>query len=480
MNWLPILNANPHLSDRYRQRYAILLRQLVDATEEQRTEAVRVAASHASRAVGILLGVEPVTSAAGPTWQVVVEGSARPPADRDLGRVMADLPSLEQTRVPLHPSRHAHVLPNGVIALRWSAATVGPRTDNAGRFAEIAQLASERTPLPVRVWDDYTICSAEQEHVWVLSPNLGITLEDRLRDDTIARKPVVETLRILRSTMLEHGLIWQGFAPRNMFMVDGQLLLIDFEEVVNAETDSLRAAECLLWHQMFFADCLDDDERVAVFNGDGVDAPAETAMPANDFERVLLGVDVITFAQRRALILAGAALGSQHRRLDGRPLFGHELGLFWGDYVPVEIQASIFRALAGVADRREKAACLEAFEAAMEADIIRSLRQHAMGDTAVAAPTTAALAEVLAKSGTPQLAAARHSIHDWYNQLASDPAILVDSVVFQLISGGRAEGTLIGSAGTRGDTEVALSGVRAVGIGLDSGTVASTMRQCSG
>ena len=31
----------------------------------------------------------------------------------------------------------------------------------------------------------------------VLSPNLGITLEDLLRDRTVVRQPVVETLRIL-------------------------------------------------------------------------------------------------------------------------------------------------------------------------------------------------------------------------------------------------------------------------------------------
>ncbi|MCW2569544.1 MAG: hypothetical protein JWN54_3641 [Mycobacterium sp.] len=466
MNWRSILDANPNLSDRYRQRYAILLRQLAnDGTEEQRVAAGLVAVSHASRAAAILLGVEPTVAMAGPAWTVMVEGSVQPLPHGDLDRAIAAFPSLEQTRVPVHPSRHAHVLPTGAIALRWSAATVGARLDNASRFADIARVAGARTPLPIRVWDDYTICSADQEHVWVLSPNLGITLEDLLRDHVETRQPIIETLRVLRSTMLARGLIWQGFAPRNMFMVEGQLVLIDFEEVVSAEANPVRAAECLLWHRVFFADCLDSDEQAALFDGDGIGVPDETVVPADDFERALLDLDVVTFAQRRELLLASAVLEGLHRRANSRLLFGHELGHFWGDFVPVDIEVSIFRALTGVTDEDDTVACLEVFEAAMEADIIRGLRQQAMGDTAVAALRTAALADALVWSGAAVLATARLGIADWYDQLVSDPAMLVDRVVFQLTGGELADDVLIGAAGTRNNTEAALQ--KALGVGLD-------------
>jgi glutamate/tyrosine decarboxylase-like PLP-dependent enzyme len=465
MKWLSVLNANPHLSDRYRQRYAILLNQLdANATEAQRNEAQRLATTHAPRAVATLLGVTPPRDADGATWHVVAQGSTQPPGLVGLGQVIAESPALEQTRVPLHPSRHAHVLADGSIALQWSAESVQPRADNTRRFTEIAGLASDSAPLPIRVFDEYTICAAGREHVWVLSPHLGITLEDCLRDHEIDRQPVIETLRALRAAMIERGQIWQGFAPRNMFLVDDTLVLIDFEEMVEVATDPVRAAECQLWHQVFFADCLEEAEFASLFGDEGNDVPSQTIVPADSFERALLNVEVVTFGQRRDLLLASVGLEGRHRRPDGGLLFGHELGHFWGDFVPVEIETRIFSSLAGVADRSERTACLEVFEAAMEADIIRSLRQHALGDTNVLAPHTAALTEALVSAGTARLASARRGVIDWYGRLAIDPGLLVESVTFDLAGSASASDVLIGAAGTREATEIALR--EAVGIGV--------------
>lgn len=467
MIWLSLLEANPHLSDRYRQRYAILLNQLdINATEAQRAEAQRLATTHVARAVEVLLGVTSLQDEDRTTWHIVAQGSAKPPGLIGLDRVIAASPALEQTRVPLHPSRHAHVLEDGSIALRWSAESVAPRTDNARRFTEIANLASGSAPLPIQVFDDYTICAAGQEHVWALSPDLGMTLEDRLRDQDMDRQPVIATLRALRAAMIARGQIWQGFAPRNMFLVDGTLMLIDFEEMVAVTTDRVRAAECLLWHQVFFADCLEEAEFALLFSDEAVDVPSEAVVPADSFERALLGVEAVTFGQRRGLLLASVGLEGRHRRPDGGLLFGHELGHFWGDFVPVEIETRIFSCLTGVTDHGEETACLEVFEAAMEADIIRSLRQRALGDLSDLAPHTAALTEALVDAGAARLASARRVAIGWFERLASDPGLLVDSVVFDLTRSASASEVLIGAAGTRRATEDALHEVVDIGVGF--------------
>ncbi|HEX8347126.1 MAG TPA: hypothetical protein VF657_20670, partial [Actinoplanes sp.] len=311
-------------------------------------------------------------------------------------------PHLEQTAVPLHPSRQAHLVRAGDlewVALRWPAGSVATRSAHQQRMAEIVRAVSAAAPIPVAVHDEYAVVETDGEDPWVFAPNLGHTVEDRLRWDEFTvgeRRQVLTSLAALRKAMIDAGVVWRGLAPRNMFLLDGKLTLIDFEEVVDAATDPARAAECLLWHQIFFADCLTGPEADDLF-APMVDEPTvadDLVLEADRFERALSSAPSITWGQRRELLHASLALEGQHLRpgdvRDGGLLFGHELGHFWGDFVPVGDEARLFAQLRGVASPDVLVACLEAFEAAMEADICRSLRRRAGGTSDVSSPRTVA------------------------------------------------------------------------------------------
>lgn len=297
--WAVLLDRNANLSDRYRWRYTVLLGQLEPgATRSQVAEAERLVLSHASRAVSTLVGARPARPPQATTWRTARAGSCADliPHGQELDRLLAATPELEQTRAPVHPSRCARALAGGAVALRWPADSVDARIRNMERFSAVAASASQRSPIPIDVWSDYTIYSADRQHVWTIAPNLGTTLEDRLRTDVADRGQVLAALQALRTTMFDHGLVWQGFAPRNMFLVTDRLVLIDFEELVEIATDPVRAAECLLWHRVFFADCLDTAEAAALFNHEPIAVPDGTLVLPDAFEQALLGEEMITFA----------------------------------------------------------------------------------------------------------------------------------------------------------------------------------------
>lgn len=457
--WRPLLDQNPQLSERFRSRYAVLLAQLEPmASPANLTHAKNLVTTHARRAASALLGVVAPESTTGARWTVVLRGSSAAAVDAILGHggdldgYLRRLPDLEQTRVPVHPARHAHVVSGGHVALRWSAESVQARIDHAGRMSSLANAASQNSPIPITVWTDYTVCTAGLDYVWTFAPNLGVTLEDHLRTESLAQGPVLHALEALRHAMLKEGLIWQGFAPRNMFLVDGQLVLIDFEELVDVRVDARRATECLLWHRIFFADCLDECQANALFAADNADLSAiadDTIVSTDAYEQALLRSDTMTWSQRRSLLAESARLEGRHHRRNGSILFGHELGHFWGDFVSAEVEATIFRTLTAVARPEELTACMEVFEAAMEADIVRILRQKALGDTEVYTPRTDALSRVDGR----RLVRVRAEITGWYADVAADPVALTDEVLLRVRRSGKPTSeVLIGASRTAAES----------------------------
>jgi glutamate/tyrosine decarboxylase-like PLP-dependent enzyme len=490
--WRDLLESVTSLSPRYRGRYAIVLAQLETGAGPGALRAARsaVLAGEAAAASELLTGFHrpalaavpaldrPAVEGTGPVADVVRHIAAR---RGDLCRFAEGLPPLEQTWVPLHPSRQARsVREDGreLVALRWAADSLPKRRANQGRMAALLRTIS--APVPIVAHDDYAVVPVAGEDPWVFAPNLGRTVEDRLRQDDFPpaeRDRLVRSLAELRAAMASAGLWWQGFAPRNIFFQDGRLVLIDFEEVVDATADPVRAAECALWHRVFFADCLTDDDTAVVF----VEAAAEPVVeddrivPADGFERALLGRPTVSWRERRELLGASASLEGRHRRpstdRDGGALFGHELGHFWGDFLPAEQESALFRGLRTVSEPEILVACLEVFEAAMEADVCRTLRRRAAGETDLSAPRTAALVETLDAAGAGRLASERRRTPEWYEQLSSDPAALVDRVIHAAADRPDAPGSdpvgtlLVGDPRWRRHHEATLGS--AVRVGLD-------------
>lgn len=394
---------------------------------------------------------------------------------------------LAQTAVPIHPSRRARILrsdlpvPHDLVALVWSAESVEERQQNAALLASILPAPREPGALRYVVQTEYALVRAEDpSDPWVFSPNLGETLEDLLRSGTLGsdtRRRIVNALVRLRRAMLESGLIWQGFAPRNMFLRDGEIVLIDFEEVFHTSTSPARAAECLLWHKIFFADSLTSVEADELFTTDASTpaVPDGHQLPADAFEQALLAVDTVTWHQRRELLHQSLRLEGQHRRpeqtRDRGVLYGHELGHFWGDFLPVAEETRLFAHLTQVEDPRVLVACLEAFEAAMEADICRAIRTDGTGSRDGSAMRTSGLIDTLDAVGVTALAETRQNTPGWYEQLKTDPARLVDELLFHLgthvggVSQPLLDTYLVGNADARKGHEQDLA--KTVRVGLD-------------
>lgn len=373
----------------------------------------------------------------------------------DLARYLSSQAPLEQTRVPVHPSRCAKLVraPGGQagahVALKWSRDSLPARCLAQRRVEHLLDAAGSEPSeaLPFDVYDDYALVRDEDDacSVWVLAANLGETLEDALREDRLpehVRRRVILSLAWLRRWMIEEGVIWQGFAPRNMFLTDRGITLIDFERVTRADEDGPQAASDLLWHHVFFADCLTSREQEQVFANelDPLGLDDATVMRADPFEAVMLGRPSVTWRERTELMAATLEIEGAHRRPspDRGQLFGHALGHFWGDFVDPRDEVALFRFLrpaVGVdSDRGAVAACLEVLEAAMENDLILGMAAESGLTPPVSprTPMTSRLTRLLEHRRVNEVARLRLDMVGWYERLAEDPSKLCDEMELKL------------------------------------------------
>ncbi|MGH8881681.1 MAG: pyridoxal-dependent decarboxylase, partial [Stackebrandtia sp.] len=198
-------------------------------------------------------------------------------------------------------------------------------------------------------------------------------------------------------------------------------------------------------------------------------APESAPRRADAFEAALLGRDTVTLRQRLDLIAVSARLEGRHPRpettRDGGVLFGHELGHFWGDFLPARLEARLFRVLSRIDDPQALVACLELCEAAMEADIVDLLRAWTTGEGAEPGHSRTVI-DTIAETGPNAVARARGKATDWYVLLEADPAGLVDAVVFDAHTRNVEPGSvLIGESDQRDRHTAALT--RTLHAGLD-------------
>lgn len=454
-HWTPILADVPHLSSRYRARHALVLAHLAAANPHADIDAATgITATDPTRAARYLLGLSDTPRhdhALTPPVRItelhghpgIAEQVATLASRTDCTECMiASQRPLQQTRVPLHPSRRATLIElanrRSLVALLWGSDTVTSRAEVRARIHGIADrvnAAAGPGALKVGVPDEYAFARSEAGDLWVFSPNYGRTLEDTLRDGwlpAVERARVVETLARLRRAMLEDGYVWQGFAPRNMFLHRDTILLIDFEQAADSG-QSAAYAEMLAWHRVYFADSLTEAETLRVFPPAHIpDLEHAPTLHADAFERALLGRAKVDWPERQRLLEMSAALEGRHRRAQPErgELLGHELGHFWGDFLDPAVESEIFKALTGPLSAPTRSACLEVFEAAMEADICRLMVQEAEGVPAIGAPRTCALTRLLADKGPEELAGLRLRTADWYARVDVEPHALVDEALF--------------------------------------------------
>src|SRR5690606_35349897 len=89
-----------------------------------------------------------------------------------------------------------------LVALVWPADAVQTRRSNELLMSDAVAQTNLTAPIPVVIFDQYAVVSsAGNDEVWIVAPNLGQTLEDRLRLDDFRvrdRRLIIETLATLR------------------------------------------------------------------------------------------------------------------------------------------------------------------------------------------------------------------------------------------------------------------------------------------
>lgn len=441
--WTALLESSARLSPAFRRRHARVLATLERGAPPSRVQAASEIAADDPRAAGRLL-----TGVASPGDGAIrrrhrVEGGPLPMAVRDgvdrvedVVAVLAGYPPLQSCAVPIHPDRRAVVVPDpggDLVAMSWSARSLPAREANRERIAALAD-GLTREVMAVAAPAVRTILHIDGGDPWVFAQYHGTTVEDLLRDGPIdrpSRGALVDTLAELRRGFLDDGWVWQGFAPRNMFLAAKGLVLIDFEECVDLDADPVRAVECLRWHELFFADSLTAEEAARVFAAHPKipDVDPEHALAADAFESAVLGRENLCWVERMDLLARSTRIESSHRRPGGGWLAGHALGHFWGDFVGDDIEAEIFRCLDGVRDAGDLAALMEVFEAAMEADIDSMLLADVQGNTMPAPARTVALAAALGPDSAHQLIGFRRSWTTWDDAVLTSPARVADRAI---------------------------------------------------
>jgi glutamate/tyrosine decarboxylase-like PLP-dependent enzyme len=444
--WTKLLRAVPHLSPAFRRRYGRVLAALESGAASDALAPARRAAEVDPRAAGRLLAGLRRPRRAQPARAHRIEGTPLPDAVRravdrgeDVAAVLADFPPLRSCAVPIHPDRRAVVVPGAaghLVAMTWAAGSLPARRANRARLAALAGRLPAHV-MAVSAPGPDTVVHVDGEDPWVLAPHHGPTVEDLVHDaelDGITRDRLVATLAELRRGFLDEGWVWQGFAPRNMFLTAAGLVLIDFEECVDLDADPVRAAECLHWHELFFADSLTTAEAVRIFaeHPKAPDVDAAHVLPADAFEAAVLGRATLTWAERVDLIARSRRIEGRHRRPGGGWLSGHALGHFWGDFLPASVEAKIFRCLDAVADADDLAALLEVFETAMEADIDAALLAEIHGAPPPEPARTTALADALGPDAARHLLDLRQAATGWDDTTVDRPVRLADRAIARL------------------------------------------------
>ena len=392
--WSDQLGSGGGLSHAFRRRHARVLAALEVGAAQNRVDAARRVAARDPRGAGRLLAGQRRRRVRAGQRAHRVEGSPLPAAVRraaddgeDVLTVVDGFPPLQSCAVPIHPDRRAVVVPDpdgDLVAMRWSVSSLPVRRANRTRLTALADRLT-LAGIVVSAPDVATVLHVDGSDPWVFAPHHGTTVEDLLRDgplDPGVRYGLVVALTALRHGFLDDGWVWQGFAPRNMFLTGSGLVLIDFEECVDLADDPVRSAACLLWHELFFAGSLTADERRRVFaeHSKTPRVDADRVMEADPFEAEVLGRSRLSWAERVDLLARSTRIESSHRRAGGGRLDGHALGHFWGDFLPDAAEARIFGCLDGIKGAGDLAAVLEVFEAAMEADIDAMLRADVHGE----------------------------------------------------------------------------------------------------
>lgn len=347
------------------------------------------------------------------------------------------------TQVPLHPDRNANMIiynDDVFVTILWKTDKIKYRFELLHKFTELLKEFPE-SEIPIEVNNNYIVYVNKNEvemYTTVISPFLGITIEDGLRESIYSKKDryrIIKSLAVLRNNMIRKGISWQGFAPRNMFYRNDKIYLIDFEEIYNID-DKWNFYSSLYWHKIWFQDCLSDDEFKLIFAGDEKileDIYQNIEGAPDAFERAWFGKKIITWNERKELFELTLTIEKAYLRKNPiisqeKMIYGHQLGHFWGDFLEPDKEVAIYRFAKKIGNNEGFLLdFLECFEIAMEADIIDLILHSVKGSFKIKCKHTLDLIGLLDLISPTDFSWVKSRIAKDIN-LNSDPLDAVDKV----------------------------------------------------
>lgn len=215
--------------------------------------------------------------------------------------------------------------------------------------------SSETSLLEVNVLNEWALIGDNGNH-FLVSPFIGVTLEQELKKpdmDIEFKRKVLATLKGFASFCEAEEIFWRDLAPRNILIPNGsqdQLVLIDYEHLYQStELDARRRHSLDINRRIWFGDVIKQDEIDYLFgNSQSIrDYSDQTSKTADSLEKVVYGRDEVSSKEAEDLLIQTALIERQHV-YDNNRVFGHRIGRYLTDFVPVEDEAKLYFAFQNI------------------------------------------------------------------------------------------------------------------------------------
>lgn len=209
--------------------------------------------------------------------------------------------------------------------------------------------SSKTALLRVNVLDKWALVGDDGHH-FLVSPFIGATLEHALKKPDVNlefKRKVLATLKGFASFCETEEIFWRDLAPRNILIPNGsqdQLVLIDYEHLYQStELDARRRHSLDINRRIWFGDVLKQDEIDYLFGNlqSTRDYLDRTSKPADSLEQIVYGKDEVSSKEAGDLLMQTALIERQHI-YDNNRVFGHRIGRYLTDFVPVEDEAKLY------------------------------------------------------------------------------------------------------------------------------------------
>jgi len=202
-----------------------------------------------------------------------------------------------------------------------------------------------------RVSPDFVFISENKKN-FIITPYHGKTFEDALKENLIDEKKkreIICQLSRLNKLLCEKGLLFGGFAPRNFLLSNDKIFIIDFEKLYSIDyIEKEKIIYTQNFQKIWFSDVLNKKEIQQLFlKGNNLKIEKNNLVKADEVECAYFKNKEITKKQRDLLFNFTRKIECS-TFLNDKVIYGHNIGHFFTDNFPPEIEAKIISGLYSV------------------------------------------------------------------------------------------------------------------------------------